>query len=191
MLYEQWVEPKVPIYMNFYLYDLKNPAEFQDGAKPVIEEIGPFVYREYIHRDNLVDNGNYTLSYIDRKSYIFEREMSQYDEDFKVTTLNLATVVVYQKVKNLGGIVEGIVVNGLKLFGEDLTTTRTARDIIWGYKDGLLAFLKPLLPAGLIPTDTIGFFINQNDSLANLYTIYTGEDDARRTGLVEKWNHKK
>ena len=33
--------------MNFYLFNLKNPVEFQTkGAKPVFEEIGPFVFKE-------------------------------------------------------------------------------------------------------------------------------------------------
>jgi len=43
--YDQWLNPTVPTYKDFYLYDLVNPEEFANGAKPRFEELGPYRYR--------------------------------------------------------------------------------------------------------------------------------------------------
>jgi hypothetical protein len=80
--------------MKIYLYNLKNPDEFEKhGAKPVFQEIGPFVYKETRLKDNIKDNMNYTLSYLDRRYYNFIPEMSTYLESYPITTINLAAVV--------------------------------------------------------------------------------------------------
>ena len=33
------------MYKDFYMYNLTNPAEFRDGAKPRFDELGPYRYR--------------------------------------------------------------------------------------------------------------------------------------------------
>ena len=43
--YEQWLNPTVPTYKDFYVYNLTNPEEFANGAKPSFEELGPYRYR--------------------------------------------------------------------------------------------------------------------------------------------------
>ncbi len=178
--------------MTFYIFDLKNPSEFQNGAQPVLQEIGPFVYREYFNRYNLSDNGDDTLSYYDRKSYVFERNMSQHDENFAITTLNLATVTVYQQIKYAGPNIERIVSFALSSLGENLVTTKTAGQLIWGYEDAFLTNLMKIpIISSYVPTNIIGFFAGQNDSLINFYTIHTGKDDYKKTGIVKEWNKKK
>lgn len=40
-----FIQPPVPIYMNFVFFNVKNPREVQYyGEKPILEEIGPYVY---------------------------------------------------------------------------------------------------------------------------------------------------
>jgi hypothetical protein len=80
--------------MHVYLYNLKNPEEFEkNGAKPVFEEIGPFIYKETRMKDNIVDNLNYTISYSDRRFYNFLPDISPFQEDHPITTVNMAAVV--------------------------------------------------------------------------------------------------
>ena len=43
--YDQWLNPTVPTYKDYYVYDLVNPEEFANGAKPRFEELGPYRYR--------------------------------------------------------------------------------------------------------------------------------------------------
>lgn len=48
-VYNQWINPTVPMYKDFYIFNLTNPAEFARGAKPSFKELGPYRYR-YVSR---------------------------------------------------------------------------------------------------------------------------------------------
>ena len=48
------------MYKDFYIYNLTNPAEFRDGAKPHFDELGPYRYR-------------YRVLYDVYFSYVFQR----------------------------------------------------------------------------------------------------------------------
>ena len=42
---DQFANPPVPIYARFTFFTINNTEEFQNGAKPEVVEVGPFVYR--------------------------------------------------------------------------------------------------------------------------------------------------
>jgi len=42
---DHWVNPDVPMYETYYIFHTQNPDGFAAGDVPVVEEIGPFVYR--------------------------------------------------------------------------------------------------------------------------------------------------
>jgi len=42
---DDWLKPDVPQYETYYIFHTQNPDEFIDGEVPVVEEVGPFVYR--------------------------------------------------------------------------------------------------------------------------------------------------
>ncbi len=60
-LYQQWVNPPIDVYLSIYLFNLKNGKDFEKGAKPIFEEVGPFVYKEIVIKDQIVDNQNFTI----------------------------------------------------------------------------------------------------------------------------------
>jgi scavenger receptor class B protein 1 len=35
----------IPIQSKVYLFDLVNPEEFKNGDKPIVREMGPYVYK--------------------------------------------------------------------------------------------------------------------------------------------------
>jgi hypothetical protein len=161
-LYKTWLNPPLEIFLNFNLLNLKNPLDFQFGAKPVFEEIGPFVYREYITKEQVMDNQNFSISYKERRRYEFRPDLSVHGDDFNVTTLNLGPIVVLQLIKYLNPLAHNALNIAFGLTNETLVITKSAREIIFGYKDNLLRVLKPLMDKivpGLIQTDEIGFFI--------------------------------
>ena len=43
--YDQWIDPTIPMYKDYYVFNLTNPVEFADGAKPHFDELGPYRYR--------------------------------------------------------------------------------------------------------------------------------------------------
>lgn len=42
---DNWSDPGAAVYMSFYMFNLTNKNAFLNGAKPIVKEIGPFVYK--------------------------------------------------------------------------------------------------------------------------------------------------
>ncbi|VDK35120.1 unnamed protein product [Taenia asiatica] len=45
-VYSNWVSPDAPIYFSIYLFNITNHEDIERGAKPRIEQIGPYVYMQ-------------------------------------------------------------------------------------------------------------------------------------------------
>ena len=45
-LYDIWSELPIPIYMQFYMFNLSNPEEVKQGRKPYVVQKGPYTYRQ-------------------------------------------------------------------------------------------------------------------------------------------------
>ncbi|CAD1478955.1 unnamed protein product [Heterotrigona itama] len=50
-----WSHFPLPLDFKIYLFNVTNPMEITAGEKPIVEEVGPFFYDEYKHKENLVD----------------------------------------------------------------------------------------------------------------------------------------
>jgi hypothetical protein len=42
--YERWQKLPVPLFFNIYVFNVTNFDDVQNGANPVVQEIGPYVY---------------------------------------------------------------------------------------------------------------------------------------------------
>ena len=42
---EAWAKPPITPYLKLYFFNVTNPQGFLKGAKPVLQEIGPFTYQ--------------------------------------------------------------------------------------------------------------------------------------------------
>lgn len=57
--------PSPEVRLSVYIFSVENPDTFLDGTdeKLRLTEIGPIVYREYLHHQNIEFHDNSTLSY--------------------------------------------------------------------------------------------------------------------------------
>lgn len=82
----------VPIYLNVYVYDIKNPVEVQNGEDAQLEEVGPFVF--YETREKEIDSMNQTnIFYHDLKTFYFDAQKSKYPLEMEVTVVNVPMIV--------------------------------------------------------------------------------------------------
>ncbi|CAK1551546.1 unnamed protein product [Leptosia nina] len=89
MMYEKW--RKLPIALTFQVnvFNVTNVDDIMAGKKPILQEIGPFVYKEYRERTVLGYGENDTIKYTVKKTYEYDQEASgALTEDQEVTIIN-------------------------------------------------------------------------------------------------------
>jgi len=91
--YNAWVETPIPVYTKFYFFDMLNPSDlFYKHEKPILEERGPYTFRETQKKVNVTFHANGTVTYKRLKTWYFVREMSVGDLTDVVTTINVPVV---------------------------------------------------------------------------------------------------
>ncbi|XP_055302266.1 sensory neuron membrane protein 1-like [Sitodiplosis mosellana] len=67
-----------PLTLKFYIFDILNKDEVHNGSKPILKEIGPFYFDEYIWKNNISDNdAEDTMAFNIMKKYIFRPDLSK------------------------------------------------------------------------------------------------------------------
>ena len=95
--YTVWQKPSVPIYLQVWVFHLKNPRQVEEGAKPDLEQRGPYTYREYREKIDIRHNENGTVTYRQYKTYHFELDKSVGSDNETFTTINIPlTVSIYK-----------------------------------------------------------------------------------------------
>ncbi|XP_065920344.1 lysosome membrane protein 2-like isoform X2 [Dysidea avara] len=182
--YEQWLNPTVPTYKDFYVFNLTNSEEFANGAKPRFEELGPYRYRE-IREKTVLDQSDGTITYVMNRTFHFE-ENSNYSESDLITTINFVYVsaVYYAEMEDIEEFLQGIIDLNLDPPPELLIET-TVYELIWGYNDTLLDLLYQLT---LTPSPYISLQLNNSYSDRELPSIvHSGTKDSLKRAQFIQW----
>ncbi|KAF2901382.1 hypothetical protein ILUMI_04802 [Ignelater luminosus] len=93
-VFEMWKEPPFPLKLNVYFFNVNNAEDVQQGAKPILKEIGPYVFDEYWIKENVtVNETEDTISYmLKRKFYFNPKDTGCRSENDLVTLINGAFV---------------------------------------------------------------------------------------------------
>lgn len=197
--YDSWVNNTTPnsppIWLNFYLFNVTNPAEVIAGGIPTVVEVGPYSYREYnVYFDvNFLDGGN-TRSVRKWQYYIYDPTHSfsgANPEKDRFTVVNAP----FQAV--LGNLVAGDV-NGAwwETLAFDLLASSsqsslfvsvTASELMWGYTDPLLSLVHSLKP-DVNPVFSLQPNLTQQEA-ANIApsVVQTGKDNIENIGNTLIW----
>ncbi|XP_058791804.1 sensory neuron membrane protein 1-like isoform X2 [Phymastichus coffea] len=74
---ELWSKLPFVIENHVYVFNVTNPAEVERGAKPIVREVGPFVYDTFQEKVDQADNEkDDTLSYVLENTYFYNRRKS-------------------------------------------------------------------------------------------------------------------
>ncbi len=102
--FDQWKsntgEDGLDVHYDVYMWDITNPDGILAGEKPVLAQRGPYKYREYFTRQNIVfDKKDHTATYYTTWQYIFDEEASHplHDSD-EVTQANLVMMGLRQQL---------------------------------------------------------------------------------------------
>lgn len=201
--YPMWKEPPVPIYQKFYFFNVTNAQEIESfGAKPALEEIGPFTYRaEFSKRDieattatsgQQQDDQQQPKSIINFKhfkSWQFEPDMSIADHRLQLVTLNAPLAITLTLIQSASNAVRLLVTFSLDGLSDGFFTKRTVKQLLFdGYPD-LLTTFGPLLNAEMLSQGGhFGYMNARNNSQDGAYEINSGEDDISKLNTINKFN---
>ncbi|XP_030625890.1 lysosome membrane protein 2 [Chanos chanos] len=189
-VFETWKNPPPPVFMEFFFFNVTNADDVLAGKdKPSVVEVGPYTYREYRPKDNVTMVENATrVSAITPKTFHFLPEKSVGDPDLDfITTVNIPAVAVMNQVK--GSFLKATMLSMyMNSISAGVFTTRSVNELLWGYKDPLLSYVKTMKPE---VDEYFGLMLNKNGSNDGVFVYHTGEENYLDYGRVESWKGEK
>ncbi|NWX85564.1 SCRB1 protein, partial [Nothoprocta ornata] len=183
-----WKDIPVPFYLSVHFFEVLNPQEILQGAKPVVRQRGPYVYREFRHKTNITFHDNGTVSFLEYRNLFFRPELSLGSEDDYIVVPNILLMGAAVMMENLPNFVKLLLSGALAGLKQEAFMNRTVGELMWGYEDPLIDTLNMLVP-GLIPfKGKFGLFVEFNNSHSGLFTVNTGMQDISRVHMVDSWN---
>ncbi|XP_049883784.1 scavenger receptor class B member 1 [Pectinophora gossypiella] len=189
--YSYWQKPGVTRLTKVYIFNVTNPQGFlENGEKPKLVEVGPFVYREDMEKVNIKFHDNDTVTYQHNKILRFVPEMSV-NKDQKLVVPNIPLLTVTSFSPNMAGFVFNLLVSGLALTYKERAkpfVEVTAEELVFGYNDPLVTLAHYFYPKGKRPNSQMGLLLARNGTLDEVSTIYTGQNSMDRFGYIDKIN---
>ncbi|XP_051887779.1 scavenger receptor class B member 1-like [Pristis pectinata] len=189
--YSVWRDVPVPFYMSVYFFHIVNPDAIIRGEKPVVAQRGPYVYREYRPKGNITFHENYTVSYRAYRQFHFVPERSSGNESDELVLPNMLALGMAILVEKFPPDLKVAFNVAMKMFNQTAFFRKTVKEIMWGYEDKLITFLKKLFPNLLPFKDKFGLFADLNNTDTGLFTINTGVDDINKVQTIDTWNGSK
>ncbi|XP_045329656.1 lysosome membrane protein 2 [Leopardus geoffroyi] len=185
--FDSWKKPPLPVYAQFYFFNVTNPEEILRGETPRLEEVGPYTYRELRNKADIQfgDNGT-TISAVNNKAYVFERNQSVGDPKVDlIRTLNIpaVTAMEWAQLRFLRELIEAL----LKAYQQTLFVTHTVDELLWGYKDEILSLISVFKPE---ISPYFGLYYGKNGTNDGDYVFLTGEDNYLDFTKIVEWNGK-
>ncbi|NXP39840.1 SCRB1 protein, partial [Leiothrix lutea] len=172
--FQMWKDIPVPFYLSVHFFEVLNPKEILQGAKPVLSQRGPYVYREYRTKTNITFHDNDTVSYLEYRRLFFQPHLSSGPEDEYVVVPNILMLGAAVMMEKLPNFVKNLMSTALTFLKQEAFMNRTVKEIMWGYDDPLVKAINMIVP-GLIPFQgKFGLFIDFNDTNTGLFTVNTG-----------------
>ena len=76
--WRRWEAPSHPRQIAFYFFNVTNAADIGAGGIPAVEEIGPFVYKEFVFNEIVgFDEQFQRLTFKRKKEYVFDEKASE------------------------------------------------------------------------------------------------------------------
>ncbi|XP_045713909.1 lysosome membrane protein 2 isoform X1 [Phyllostomus hastatus] len=184
--FDSWKKPPLPVYSQFYFFNVTNPEEILRGEIPRLEEVGPYTYREIRDKAEIQFGDNGTISAVSNKAYVFVRDQSVGDARTDlIRTVNIPAVTAMEWAHQ--GFIQMLIRALLKAYQQNFFVTHTVHDLLWGYKDELLALIHPFKPD---VSPSFGLYYGRNGTNDGDYVFLTGEDNYLNFSKIVEWNGK-
>lgn len=165
--FKTWLVPPVQPHLTGYAFHVTNPEAVVNGEKPILQEVGPFVYKSVTvkdSRDNLVFNEDgETLTYRPRKFYYYDSVLSSGDPDTTyITVPNIPLITALSSLRNQGSFAKSVASDIISREGlGTLFINVSFNGLLWGYEDSLPCLKMPR--PSHCPAPTGGLDLSQDE----------------------------
>ncbi|XP_015179933.1 PREDICTED: scavenger receptor class B member 1-like [Polistes dominula] len=181
LIFSVWKKPPIEVFNKVYIFNITNPVEFLKGTEKLkLQEIGPYVYQEFLEHTNITFNDNGTLTYIPRRTVFFVPELSISDpeKDF-VYVPNIGMLGITSALSDAGFFTNYLVTQLTNMIGSEPILNLTAYDFLWGYDDNLVKLATGILPSYL-HFKKLGLLDRMYDEGENIVNINIRKNDDMR-----------
>jgi len=192
--YMMWLVTPLPIYVKIRLFNVTNPEDILSGSKPILQELGPYVYREHRQKVKVTFNANETVSFRQVKWYEFEPELSNGSEEDIVTSINMPALTASYVTRHASWMTQFGVNSALQSGGETVFRKYVVREVLFeGADSPILTFAKSMegFSKTSVPFDKFGWFYKKNFTDDGRFAVFTGADDITKLGQIDFWNYVK
>lgn len=209
MSFDIWKTTPFPLILNLYVWNITNQEEFLDGGKPVLQECGPYVWREYHDKKGIEFHSNNTVTYLQQRWWIWDEELSGSNSlDDVVFIMNPVPLSSTWSVRHNPFTAMPFLNDAFNKMDEKAVVRTTVNELIFtGFQDPVLDFVQKDivaengslhfmldildLPPGLSEYDKFGWFYMRNLSLYydGIFNMKTGSDDLKNVGKIDLWNY--
>jgi hypothetical protein len=198
--YKKWQTNNQPDsslgFVELYIYNCTNAADVtQNNAKPILKEIGPFYYQQYLDNVNTSFwdfKGERVVTTIPWIYLIFNRTLSVADQDILITLPGLGYwgLINSYPVRSDPSLMAQLR-GAYGIFGFPPFITQTLQSWLYGYTDPVLTLIQSIRP-DLVKNNVVGLFRNQtspDDALrqVNTSTVSCGYPNAKRFQQMIFW----
>ncbi|XKL67356.1 hypothetical protein PGB90_002847 [Kerria lacca] len=190
--YTMWSSDTVPTYFRIYMFNWTNSeSSLLNNEKPLLEEIGPYVFRIHLLKDKIIWNENNTVSFRSRRRWDFVPELSNGSLYDSITNINPVVVSIASMCKYCSEI-KKMSLNALLKYNEkSIFITKTVGELLFdGYHDKMLDMLqklKKILKNFDFP-EKFAWYYEKNLTESNYYNMYTGNFNINKMGMLHSWN---
>ncbi|XP_076297743.1 protein croquemort [Lasioglossum baleicum] len=194
--FEVWNDTSTlpPMYLRIRFFNWTNPQDLRvKGQKPILEEVGPYVFREVRQKANVTFHPeNNTVSYFYRRWWYFVPELTNGSLSDPIMQLDTVALSAKHKVRYRDEMMQTTL--SFLLSSSSVHTMKTVGELLFeGYDDSLIK-LGRLATMGedIPPFDKFGWFYMRNGSTMfdGHFNMDTGAADISQFGVLKKWNNK-
>jgi len=189
-----WIDPPVRPLMRLYFFNTTNHVAFLKGQKPILDEVGPYVYEEKWKKVGVTwSDDKEKVKYKLKKTFVFRQDLSGLlSENDHVILPNVPLFASVDQMKYTDPIVKLALGGMLDILRQDVFNSTSIRDVIWGYHHTLVKLGNDVLPEEKkLPFDKYGLFVEKNGSLSEEWETMTGMNNVKDVAKVVSYGGKK
>nr|XP_022900227.1 sensory neuron membrane protein 2-like [Onthophagus taurus] len=209
--FDRWVTTPVPFSFKVYIFNVENPDDILRGSKPILKELGPYVYKQHRKKDVLnVNTETDTLEYTQNLEFEFDADASEGTENDDVTVLNVALQGVLQIGEDAASLTLNRVWNKMFQDSPSIFHTIKVKNLLFdGYKFCIPSDMVGVeyniarsackdvrtqaesSPTLVVDSDNaivFSFFKHKSVNADGPYIINAGNNDVHQIGAIQSWN---